>query len=163
MIFLVMVLVQNSHAQVLRNVKEATDDKTAIKVDRAQLDKDMAQLEAFKNKIAAIEEAFANKKMAKVKSLKQDIMTDMRREIEQSERKITQDEKELVQSRSEVNSSRREVRRSRRDRVNNDGDVGEGRDLRDDRRISGMTVGIKEMTKQMLMIRLPVLPVRNIF
>ena len=83
MIFLVMVLVHNSHAQVLRNVKEATDDKKAIKVDRAQLDKDMAQLKAFKNKIAAIEEAFADKKMVKVKSLKQDIMTDMRREIEQ--------------------------------------------------------------------------------
>lgn len=123
-----------SNAQVVRNAKEATDNRKAIEIGQAQLEKDIAQLAAYKTKVNAFDGAFANKQLKKVRSLKVDILTDMRREIEQSERKIAQDKKELTQSVSEVKSSKREVRRSRRDRATPDGDVGDGRDLRDDRR-----------------------------
>ena len=123
-----------SNAQVVRNSKEAADNRKAIEVGKAQLEKDIAQLAAFKTKVEAFESAFNNKRILKVRSLKDDIIKDMRREIEQSERKIAQDKKELAESVSEVKSSKREVRRSRRDRVTPDGDIGDGRDLRDDRR-----------------------------
>jgi hypothetical protein len=132
--FLAIAVAGISSAQVVRNTKETADDRKALEVGEAQLERDMAQLAAFESKVEALEEAFAQKRLGEVRSLKKDIVSDMRREIEQSERKIEQDKKELSQSRSEVSSSRREVRRSRRDRVNDDGDVGEGRDLRDDRR-----------------------------
>ncbi len=133
-LILIITIPNVNYAQVVRNAKEAKDNRQAIRVSKAQLERDVAQLNAVKAKVAAFENAFKDRQLRKVKALKKDIITDMHREIEESERKIVQDKKELGQSRSEVNSSRREVRRSRRDRFNADGDIGEGRDLRDDRR-----------------------------
>lgn len=131
---IVVAALQIGEAQSVRNSAEAIDNQKSITLGKEQLETDIAQLAAFKTKVDAFEQAFINKNQAKVKALKKDLLTDMRREIEQSERKIAQDQKELTKSKAEVNSSNREVRRSRRDAVTADGDIGDGRDLRDDRR-----------------------------
>lgn len=129
-----ILLISTSQAQVVRNTTEAASNNKAIEVGKEQLEKDIAQLSAFKTKVEAFENAFRAKKSEKVIALKKDILTDMEREVEQSERKIAQDKQEVKQSQTEKNASNREVRRSRRDRATRDGDVGDGRDLRDDKR-----------------------------
>ncbi|MEL7341648.1 MAG: hypothetical protein AAGM67_14305, partial [Bacteroidota bacterium] len=58
----------------------------------------------------------------------------MQREIQQSEKKIAQDRREVSQSQSERASSARETNRSRYDRATPDRDLGDARDVRDDRR-----------------------------
>ncbi len=129
-----VILTNIGHTQVIQNSKEAATNQKAIEVGQEQLEKDIAQLAAFKTKVEAFTGAYNNKVSEKVISLKGDIVTDMQREVEQSERKIAQDKQELSQSINEKNSSNREVRRSRIDRATRDGDVGDGRDLRDDKR-----------------------------
>ncbi|MEL7122319.1 MAG: hypothetical protein AAFO07_22935 [Bacteroidota bacterium] len=133
-ILLVMFSTNVSQAQVIRNASEASTNRKAIKTGEQQLEKDIAQLAAFKTKVEAFKTAFYAENLDKVVALKGDIVTDMKREIEQSERKIAQDKQELSQSQAEVRSSNREVRSSRRDLNNRDGDLGERRDLKDDRR-----------------------------
>lgn len=130
-----MVLFQFSgRAQGVRNMQEAGMNNKAIKVGEEQLERDIAELAAFKTKVKGLETALGTKSIEKVKTLKKDIVSDMYREINQSEQKLAQAKQEVVQSQAEVRSSNRELRRSRRDRASRDGDIGDGRDLRDDRR-----------------------------
>ncbi|MEM9681226.1 MAG: hypothetical protein AAF901_12960 [Bacteroidota bacterium] len=133
-VLLVVTFQFNGNSQSLRNLKEAGDNNKAIQVGKKQLETDIAQLATFKSKVNNLENAFKGQKLAEVKVLKVDILSDMRREVQQSEQKIIQDKKELNQSGAELRSSNREVRYSRRDRAIRDGDIGDGRDLRDDRR-----------------------------
>lgn len=133
-ILLVLIFGNASNAQAVRNTKEATDNRQALKIGKEQLKKDSAQLVAFRTKVKAFEKAFYNKMPEKVKTLKMDIMTDMQREVEQSERKIVQDKNEVGESSAELGASNRESRRSRVSRANNGAQAGEGRMVRDDRR-----------------------------
>ncbi|MEL6674943.1 MAG: hypothetical protein AAFR61_22235 [Bacteroidota bacterium] len=121
-------------AQPVRNLKEAGDNQKAINLGKAQLERDIAELAAMKNKIFGMETGFGGLKLAEVQSFQKELILDMSREVKQSEEKIAQAKREVAQSGAEQRSSAREVGRSRRDRVNRDGDLGEGRDLRDDRR-----------------------------
>jgi len=130
----VMLLSQVSLAQVRRNTAEASQNQQAMAANQAQLDRDLAEWEAFKAKLTRLEAAFANQEMPQVAALKADLVSDMQREIEQSEAKIAQDKREVAQSRNEAGSSARETNRSRVDRATPDRDVGDGRDVRDDRR-----------------------------
>lgn len=133
--FLSLVLASNFvMAQVTRNVKEANQNQKAMAANEAQLERDTRELQTFKNKLTHFEKAFSNKNASKMASLKSDLLTDMQREIEQSEKKIAQDKREVAQSKSEAAGSSREVRRSRRDQATPDGDIGDGRDKRDDKR-----------------------------
>lgn len=125
---------QLSMAQVVRNATEASQNQKAQATNQAQLDRDVNELAAFKAKLSQFEAAYAEKDFAKVASLKTSLLSDMQREIQQSENKIAQDKKEVAQSQSEAASSNRETRRSRVDRATPDGDIGDGRDVRDDRR-----------------------------
>lgn len=133
--FLILVLTGNFVvAQIARNANEASQNQKAMAANEAQLDRDLNELSIFKNKLAQFETAFTNKDVAKVATLKTDLLTDMQREISQSEKKIAQDKQEVAQSKSETASSNREVKRSRRDQATPDGDIGDGRDKRDDKR-----------------------------
>ncbi|QCK16423.1 hypothetical protein DCC35_17640 [Mangrovivirga cuniculi] len=122
------------NAQVVVNTKEAVDNHKGIKVSRAQLQRDISELNDFNLRIKKLKGSIAASNLVLAKGIKNNLIDDMRREIEQSEHKIFQDKKELTQSRSELNSSRREVNRSARDITNGDGYIGEGRDYRDDKR-----------------------------
>lgn len=133
-ILFVVLFPFSSKAQTLRNVQEAGSNNKALKVGQAQLERDIAELAAFKTNVKGLEIAFGNKNLAKVQVLKKDIVLDMYREINQSEQKVAQAKQEVAQSNAETRSSTREVRRSRMDRATRDGDIGDGRDLRDDRR-----------------------------
>lgn len=123
-------------AQVRRNTVEANQNQKALAANQAQLERDLAELDVFRTKLAQFEKAFSNKNISRVASLKASLLKDMQREVEQSQRKITQDQQEVAQSQSEVAGSNKELRRSRRDLRTPDGDMGDGRDLRDDRRDS---------------------------
>ncbi|CAM1344862.1 hypothetical protein [Tenacibaculum amylolyticum] len=130
---LLAVSITSVSAQIGTNTREAVDNTKAMIANKQQLKKDVAQLHSFKKKIAAFEDAFISNDRKQIKRLKADILSDMKREIAQSERKIKQDQIELRQSKRELNNSRREARNSRRDvawkntRKNR-------RDLRDDKR-----------------------------
>jgi len=102
--------------------------------NQAQLERDIQELEAFKTRLTQFEVAFKAQKAPLVASLRTELLTDMQREIEQSERKIAQDQREVGQSRNEAAGSQREVNRSKVDRKTPDRDMGDGRDVRDDRR-----------------------------
>lgn len=134
-LFLALLLVsQGLMAQVRRNAVEASQNKQAMAANQAQLDRDLKELGAFKSKLVLFETALVNKDRLRVASLKTDLLTDMQREIQQSETKIAQDKREVSQSKSEAASSARETNRSRLDRATREGDIGDGRDVRDDRR-----------------------------
>lgn len=132
--FLVLLTAQLSWGQVRRNTAEASQNQKAMAANQAQLERDQNELMVFKAKLAQFETAIANNAIPKVAALRTDLLSDMQREIEQSENKIAQDKRELGQSKSEVAASSRETGRSRVDRRTPDGDIGDGRDLRDDRR-----------------------------
>lgn len=112
-VFIVSVSFVN--AQALQNTREAIDNRKAMATNKHQLKKDVAQLHTFKKKIIAFEEAFINHNRKQIKVLKATILSDMKREIAQSERKIKQDQLELKQSKRELRNSKREARNSRRD------------------------------------------------
>lgn len=134
---LLLALVLSSHfciAQVRRNVVEASQNQQALAANKAQLERDLAELESFKTKLSQFEKAFTNKNTKQIAALKTSLLSDMQREIKQSENKIDQDKREVVQSQSETVSSAKEVKRSKYDRATPDGDIGDVRDLRDDRR-----------------------------
>lgn len=130
-IFAVSVSIAN--AQGIRNTKEALDNRKAIKTGTSQLEKDYLQLKSFKFKVNAFENAFINHNRKKVKVLKADILSDMKREIAQSERKIKQDQQEIKQSKRELVASKREVQYSRRN-ASTRALVDDIRDKNDDKR-----------------------------
>ncbi len=121
-------------AQTIRNAAEAVDNQQEIHVGFAQLDRDLYELAAFKSKLSALEDALQNRDKDTARALISDLVSDMQREINQSERKIAQDSKEVRESTSERNASNREVRNSRRNAADN-GTVTnqEVRRLKDDR------------------------------
>ncbi|SNR14523.1 hypothetical protein [Tenacibaculum jejuense] len=127
-------------AQNLGDKKERFDNKYAVVTGKQQLKKDIHQLEVFKKKIIAFEEAFIGHETKRVNLLKADILSDMKREIKQSERKINQNRVELKQSKIELRNSKRELKRTkrnalRRNTVQNRKELrDEKRDTKDDRR-----------------------------
>ncbi|MEM6800250.1 MAG: hypothetical protein AAF696_02540 [Bacteroidota bacterium] len=134
MILFVVLFHFSSKAQRVRNIHEASTNNKAIQVGKEQLERDITELAAFKTKVQGLETALTNRTLPKVKAFKKDIVSDMYREINQSEQKLAQAKREVAQSRSESRASSRELGRSRRDRASRDGDLGDRRDVRDDRR-----------------------------
>ncbi|WP_442267556.1 hypothetical protein ACSIGC_07760 [Tenacibaculum sp. ZS6-P6] len=122
-----------TNAQNFKDKKEKLDNKYAIATGKKQLQKDIRQLEAFEKKIIAFEDAFINHNTKLVKTLKIDILSDMKREIKQSERKIEQDRIELKQSKTELRNSKREFNRSKRDVLRRNS-VKNRREFRDEKR-----------------------------
>ena len=117
-------------AQVVRNKLERADDRRDLVVDKAQLERDIKEVAAFKADLANIETAWKAGDANKVNAIKNQLVASMKREIEQSENKLKQDKHEVKESNSEIRSDNREIRRDRDDiRDRNDGP-----DRRDDAR-----------------------------
>lgn len=134
-VFVMFTFTSLIQAQAIRNAAEAAENKEEIRIGNAELDRDVQELHSFKAKLHAFEIAFQNRDLDKARTLKIDIVSDMHREIQQSERKIAQDREEVGESTAERNASNREVRRSRRDVADNGTATNsEIRSLRDDRR-----------------------------
>jgi len=129
-----LLLAHCSHAQVRRNAMEAKQNKQAQVANQAQLDRDQSELKAFEAKLVQLDMALKKQDGVQIASLKKSLLADMQREIQQSEKKIAQDRREVSQSQSERASSARETNRSRYDRATPDRDLGDARDVRDDRR-----------------------------
>ncbi|MEM6700158.1 MAG: hypothetical protein AAF599_17270 [Bacteroidota bacterium] len=135
LLFALMLLISHlADAQIGRNRIEASQNQKAMATNKAQLERDIQELAAYKAKLAEFEKAFVAKNVAKTAALKTDLVAAMQREIEQSEKKIAQDQRELSQSKSEVAASNRETNRSRVDRRRGSSNVKDRRDVRDDRR-----------------------------
>jgi hypothetical protein len=114
-------------AQVTRNANEAIDNKQDLKLDRAQLNRDMDEVAKFKADLVAIENAWKASDLNQINANKNQLVAAMKREIEQSENKLNQARNEVSESKSEVRSDNREIKRDRKDSKR-------GRDVRDDRR-----------------------------
>jgi hypothetical protein len=113
--------------QVNRNANEAKDNKQDLKLDRAQLNRDIEEVAKFKADLEAIETAWRASDLNQINANKNQLVAAMKREIEQSENKLNQARNEVQESKSEVRSDNREIRRDKRDSRH-------GRDVRDDRR-----------------------------
>ncbi|MBT3209974.1 MAG: hypothetical protein HN704_15860 [Bacteroidetes bacterium] len=120
-------------AQKNRNANEAAQNKEQLKIDEATLKQDNIELDIFKVKLVKFEKAYLKKNFPKVKALKIDIISDIHREIEQSEIKIEREKLEAKQSKNEVKSESKEIRKrkghNRGDRYDKRDDE---RDLKDD-------------------------------
>lgn len=101
-------------AQPARNAAERAGDRTQVAVGKAQMERDRQELESFRSKALEFESAWESGDKAKMASLKDDLLSDMKREIAQGEAKKRQDVREVAGSKSEVRSERREVRSDRR-------------------------------------------------
>jgi hypothetical protein len=117
-------------AQVVRNHVERADDRRDLAVDKAQLERDIKEVAAFKADMASIQTAWKAGDVNQVNASKNQLVASMKREIEQSENKLKQDKHEVKESNSEIRSDNREIQRDRNDtRARNDGP-----DRRDDAR-----------------------------
>ncbi len=124
----------SANAQSVRNIKEAADNQKEIKIGKEQLEKDIAQLDSFKEKISGFQIALDNEQIEKARTFKVAILNDMRREVEQSEWKIAQDKREVARSKNEANASRREAGRSNVRARSGDRSYARAKFARDDQR-----------------------------
>lgn len=117
-----------SNMIIAQNAKEAIQNTKQIVEGKKKLERDTKELIAFKLKITAFNKAFDSKNSVKSEELKADILTDMIREVKQSEVKAKKARLEIAQSSAEIRSDRREIR-------DNHEDSKRGRfDRRDDKR-----------------------------
>ncbi|MEO1262919.1 MAG: hypothetical protein AAFZ15_29190 [Bacteroidota bacterium] len=117
-----------------QNAKERIQNRSQIAEGKKNLERDTRELAAFKAKTTAFETAFQNRNLELVRKLKMDLLTDMKREIEQGKVKAAQARREVAQSSAEVRSERREIRRNvedsnttRRDRQDDKRDMARDR------------------------------------
>ncbi|WP_160114668.1 hypothetical protein [Aquimarina sp. AU474] len=101
-----------------QNAKEAIQNTKQITEGRRNLERDTKELQEIKLKITLFKKAFDEQNSVKTNALKQDIITDMYREVGQSQVKGKQARIEIAQSSAEIRSDRREVRRNRDDTNN---------------------------------------------
>ncbi|MFC5048494.1 hypothetical protein ACFSTE_08440 [Aquimarina hainanensis] len=92
-----------------QNGREAVQNRAQINQGKRDLDRDIRELEAFKVKMEVFNRSF-DARDGKINTLKADLLTDMAREVRQSEEKAKRARREIAQSSQEVRSERREVR-----------------------------------------------------
>ncbi|WP_109097431.1 hypothetical protein [Aquimarina sp. AU58] len=112
---LIIVLLLVSGSVNAQNVKEAIQNTKQIAEGKRNLERDIKELGALQLKIIAFKKAFDTHDPSKTNMLKQDIITDMIREVKQSEAKAKQARIEIAQSSAEIRSDRREIRKDRDD------------------------------------------------
>ena len=98
-----------------RNALERTSDRVQVSQGKQMLERDQKELEAYRKKLADLENAFANNDVENMNALSAQLAGDMAREVGQSAEKAEQAKRELKASRSEVRSDRRELAGSRDD------------------------------------------------
>lgn len=116
MMFLVFGGVAAGYAQMTgRNAVERTSDRVQISQGKEMLERDQKELEAYRKKLADLENAYANNDVENLNALSSQLAGDMTRELGQSAEKAEQAKRELKAGRSEVRSDRRELAGSRDD------------------------------------------------
>jgi len=98
-----------------QNIKEAIQNTKQIIEGKKNLERDIKELKALKVKLQLFNSAFDSKKSSKVNELKTNILTDMIREVKQSNEKSVKARREIAQSSSEIRSDRNENRSNQQD------------------------------------------------
>lgn len=125
----------SASAQVPLTRAEKAGSRTELKVSKNQLERDAAELAAFKDMTTSFKAAIIAGNGNKARAIQASILEAMDREIRQSERKTFSDKREVRRSSKEVRSSNRELRQSQQDRaVANDSRIDNVRNVRDERR-----------------------------
>ena len=121
-------------AQAVRNAMEAKTNRKEVMIDEKTIERDKKEHVEFMGKLKGFEEAFKAKDEIRLQNLKNAILKDMQREVNQGLNKMAAARREIGSSRSELESEKREVRRDRRE-LRRDPDVGmdDERDLARDR------------------------------
>ncbi len=115
-LLLVVAGVAAGYAQMTgRNALERTGDRVQVSQGKQMLERDQKELEAYRTKLADLDNAFANNDVENLNALSAQLAGDMTREVGQSAEKAEQAKRELKASRSEVRSDRRELAVSRDD------------------------------------------------
>lgn len=114
-----LFLAESLSAQTMVKTIEASNNQKEIKVTKAELDRDLRELNEIKTNLIELEIAIHNGNLHKVNALRNVIINTIQREINQSEQKIKQSRKEVSRSNSELNASRRETRRTKNTAKNN--------------------------------------------
>ncbi len=114
-----LFLAESLSAQTIVNTIEASNNQKEIEVTKAELDRDLRELNQIKTNLIDLEIAIHNGNLNKVNVLRNEVIHIMQREINQSEQKIKQARKEVSRSNSELNASRRETRRTKNTAKNN--------------------------------------------
>lgn len=98
-----------------QNTREAINNTKQIIEGKKLLERDEAELKGFRAKLGMLKTAVNKDNQAEVRKLKEDLVTDMMREVEQSGVKAKKARLEIAQSSAEVRSDRREIRDNRED------------------------------------------------
>lgn len=133
-LILVALLTSNfAFAQVARDAAERASDKRQVKVDKATLDRDGAELTGFRELLNDFEEAFLAGDEQAASEAVNELRDAMEREVQQARIKVGADRAEKAGSKGEVRSENRDIRR---DRLQGEpgAAAGDRRDRRDDRR-----------------------------
>lgn len=124
-----------THAQVVQNTKEGTQNRVQIAANKSMIQRDTREIADFQMLIDRMDEALRDGDVASIQAMKQDILLAMKREIQQGEALVAQDYREVGQSKQEVRSDRLELHADRVDRALRNGDGVDDRvDTRRDRR-----------------------------
>ncbi|MDY8135915.1 hypothetical protein [Aquimarina sp. 2201CG5-10] len=98
-----------------QNTKEAIQNTAQIVQGKKNLERDIKELKAIQIKMVSFNKAFDIKDETKTNDIKRDIISDIIREVKQSEEKAKQARREIAQSSAEIRSDRAEIRRNRDD------------------------------------------------
>ncbi|GAA4268335.1 hypothetical protein [Hyunsoonleella aestuarii] len=112
---LIVLLFFASIVSNAQNAKEAIQNTKQIIEGKKMLDRDIKELETFNTKFKILKSAVNGDDQDEVDRLKEDLIKDMAREVEQSGVKAKMAHKEIAQSSAEIRSDRREIRRDKED------------------------------------------------
>lgn len=111
-----------------QNAREAAQNSKQIQEGKKNLERDIQELAAFKEKHEQFKTAYGEKDAASTNKVMGRIISDMKREVKQSTIKAKKAKKEIAQSSAEIRTERREIQRDKKD-------ASRGRfDRRDDKR-----------------------------
>ncbi len=123
-------------AQPRENVREAVRNEREIRVDKAQLAGDIADVRWLERELARLDRAHAGRRFREEDKIRKNIRAFLKKETAEARRDLAQDKHEVVKSAQELGSERREVVRDAREleREKTTGTPGEVRDARGDLR-----------------------------
>ncbi len=132
-------------AQPRENAREAVRNEREIRVDKAQLAGDVADVRWLERELSRLDRAHAERRFRDEDKIRKNIRAFLKKEAAEARRDLAQDKHEVVKSTQELASERREVVRDVRDLRD------DRRDLRDDVRDAGASRSRLERQKAILM------------
>jgi hypothetical protein len=122
-----------ARAQYGQNAKEAVQNEREIRVDKAQLAGDVADVRALERELALLDRAQAAGKSREEDRIRQRIHVLLRKETAEARRDLAQDKREVAKSAQELRAERREVGRDTRE-LRQDRATGSAADVRDSKK-----------------------------